>query len=162
MNYEVTTYDDLTEQDGMDGIMAMSANIFKQAQKAVTPNYAEIFKLAKAAGLKAGNEHTPAAMVVGTPMDILAANSPLDRSKRMYYVADGVCGFASVRIPDGRSGFAKWLKKHKGGYAAYYGGTAIHIHEHDQSYERKVKHAGAFVRVLDSFGIKAYVESRLD
>ena len=78
-------------------------------------------------------------------------------------VADGLCGFASVNIRDGRKPFCKWLVA--SGLASkdtYHGGISIWISDHNQSYERKGAHAKAMAAYLREHGYTAYVYTELD
>ena len=115
-------------------------------------------------GMKAGTNHTPRPMVVGSPKTFLGTE--LDTTKPMELVNDGVCGFASVQIKPANHRFAKWLLAK--GYArkdSYHGGIAVWVHEFGQSYERKSKFAGAFASVVqEKFPeLKSvWVNSRLD
>lgn len=113
-------------------------------------DYQTIYNEAREKGLEAGKKAMPVPMVV--------------KSGNYEYppVMDGVCGFAWVNI-DGRSGFAKWLKK-KGivRNRSYYGGFDIWIGEFNQSMTRKEAMASAMAEVFKSYRIKAYSMSRMD
>jgi hypothetical protein len=124
-------------------------------------DWAAIYEKAKQAGIEAGNNAIPAPMVVQQHANVLDDNSPV---KQSWYVSDGVCGFAWVKIRPGTHPFARWLKQNKlGHHDDYAGGLTIWVSEHGQSYERKCAHAGAMARVLDTIdGLRAYADSRLD
>lgn len=125
------------------------------------PNYQQLFDEAMDAGRKAAAAHTPAPMVVGTPTNPLG--SDIDRTKPVYYVSSGVCGFAWVNIRPATSGFAKWLKRTgKVKDTSYYGGYNLWIGDYGQSLELKERHAEAMAHVLQKAGIKAYPMSRMD
>lgn len=120
-----------------------------------------LFKKAREAGYAAGEAAKPVPMVVGTPTDMFAANSPLDRTKPVYYVSEGVCGFAWVTTP-GNTPFARWAKS-KGIFSkAYGGGLQYWVSYGGQSMERKEAFANAFAAVLREAGITAYASSRMD
>jgi hypothetical protein len=103
-----------------------------------------------------------AAKAVPTPMTVvesdLLTGAPSGRS---YYVSEGLCGFAWVKIK-GNTPFGRWAKKM--GYArpAYGGGLMIYCPLNTQSYDRKTAWANAFAKVLMDAGIFAYCDSRLD
>lgn len=84
--------------------------------------FSEIVKDADAAGRAAVSAMTPTPMVVGTPRDMMGSlmggdGGGFDPGQPVYYVSDGVCGFAEVlvRSEKGEAGtesrkFEKWLK----------------------------------------------------
>jgi hypothetical protein len=112
-------------------------------------------------GNHAANDCIPTPMIVGSPTHILG--NDIDPNKPTYYVPSGVCGFAWINVRDGRSSFARWLKKNDLGRPdSYYGGVTIWVYKFGQSYEKKRAYAGAFSSVLNEAGIKAYSMSRLD
>ena len=114
----------------------------------------EIYSEAHSAGMAAGHGCTPTPMVVGTPTTPLGDD--IDYSKKTYYVADGLCGFAWINIKPARGKFVTWLKK------ADNGGYTIWVSEFGQSVTRKENYARAFAKVLGDNGITAYNMSRLD
>jgi hypothetical protein len=93
-------------------------------------------------------------------------SNPLDDSSkvvRQYYVGDGVCGFAWVKITPARGKFVKWLKDNRIGRSnSYEGGYDISISDYNQSLQKKEAYANAFAKVLVDKGIKAYANSRMD
>lgn len=101
-----------------------------------------------------------------TPMIVTERANPLDDSssvKRAYFVDDGVCGFASVQIKPANSKFAKFLlERQLARKDSYRGGIAMPVREFNQSLQKKEAYAYAFSGVLNSYGVKSYVESRLD
>jgi len=115
-----------------------------------------LFAAASEAGLLASAKAVPEPMVV-TECDVLTG-APSGRS---YYVSEGVCGFAWVKIK-GNTPFGRWAKKM--GYArpAYGGGLMIYCPLNTQSYDRKTAWGNAFAKVLNDAGIFAYCDSRLD
>ena len=136
----------------------------------------KIFKEAKLAGEKALNNCIP------TPMNVIEVgidDKPYEGSKS-YYVPEGMCGFASVWLPDSRSDFIKQLKKAgiaqmKKTYSWKHGdkiyelekclfkkGYNYCVRKGGQSIEKKEAYAEAFASVLNKYEIVAYVQSRLD
>lgn len=108
-----------------------------------------LFDKAYAAGVEAAKACVPNPMVV----------SGMGKS---YYVSEGACGFAWVKVCPGNSAFARWLVKEKLARASYSGGVDIWVHEYNQSIARKEAHAFAMARVLADAGIVAYGGSRMD
>jgi hypothetical protein len=108
----------------------------------------------------------PTPMIVGTPTTFFG--NEIDGSKPTYFIEGGVCGFASVVIKPARGKLVAELKKRGIGSAHYYGGYAVSSWEfapsirRDQSYERACAAAAGAVKVLQSYGINAYVDSRID
>lgn len=85
------------------------------------------------------------------------------------YVADGVCGFAWVRIKPARGEFVKFLKSRNIGDKGVYGGYTISAYEigipgFSQSMERKEAGCKAFVDVIKKYfpNMSIWVESRMD
>lgn len=115
---------------------------------------------AHAAGRAAGEAATP------TPMVVVQRENPLDDTspvvKTYAPVADGLCGFAWIRIRPGNSSYARWAKKTLGAHSGYYGGTEIWVDGFGQSVARKEAYARAYAEVLQAAGISAYPDSRLD
>lgn len=122
--------------------------------------FAEAYRKAKAAGLAAGEGIAPTPMVVAQH-----ANPMNDRSAvtKAWFVGEGACGFAWVKIRPGTSAFAKWLVKNHYARPAWNGGVEIWIGEHNQSIDRKAAHAAALAETLRAeLGIEAYADSRMD
>ena len=104
-------------------------------------------------------------MATVTPMVVQQRANPLnDNSElvREYFVSDGVCGFASVNVKPANSKFAKYLVANGLGRKAYNGGVSMSVRDFNQSLQKKEAYAYAFARVLNEYGIKAYVDSRMD
>jgi len=104
--------------------------------------------------------------MVVTEVDLV--DTPLPGGKS-YYVADGVCGFASVKVRPATSGFARWLKTlpRTEEYLSpradtYAGGIHIAIIVGNQSMQKKEAYADAMAEVLRHYGVRAYSESRMD
>ena len=123
----------------------------KAARAARDSAFEKLWAEASAAGYAAGDHMTPRAMIV-TDCD----GNPLEK------VIEGVCGFAWVRVKAANKGFGHWLLKTGRAKRGYYGGAEIWIHAHNQSYERKLKHAQAMAHVLKEAGVEAYASGRLD
>jgi hypothetical protein len=108
---------------------------------------------------------TPRAIIVD---EAIGLSNEIDESKPTYFIEGGVCGFAYVVIKPARGKFVAELKKRKIGSAHYYGGYSASSWEfapsirRDQSYERACAAARGAVEVLQSYGINAYVDSRID
>ena len=89
----------------------------------------------------------------------------IDRSKPVYQM-EGLCGFAWVNVGDGRSAWAKWVKANQDGYNDYYGGISIwssrFMNDPSQSVERKLAGCKAAAAVIESYGLKASAQYRLD
>jgi len=118
-----------------------------------------IYEAAHNAGLKAGQESVPAPMVVGTPTTLLGTD--IDYSKRTYFVADGVCGFAWTHIA-GNTALGRWAKKKGLASKDYPNGLCFWVREFGQSMTRKAAYAREFSKILNENGIKAYSRSRMD
>ena len=123
-------------------------------------NWEKIYNEANAAGMEAGSAHTPTPMIVGHETSFMSGK--IDYSRPTHQINEGVCGFAWVIVKDGRSSFARWLKKENHGRKHYYGGTCISPRGFGQSMERKEAWANAFADVLKLHGIDCYVDSRMD
>ena len=92
-------------------------------------NPTALYEAANDAGSAAGDAAVPTPMVVGTSKGLL--DDAIDKSKPMYFVEDGVCGFATVIVKPARGKFVKYLKDNDiGRKDSYYGGytlSLIHI-----------------------------------
>jgi hypothetical protein len=123
-------------------------------------NYEEIYSEACIAGRNA------VASTQVQPMIVTQHSNPLDDSSkvvRQYYVEDGACGFAWVKIRPARGKFVKWLKDNRIGRPnSFEGGYDISISDYNQSLQKKETYATAFAKVLVSKGINAYSQSRMD
>jgi len=122
--------------------------------------FEELFNRAHSAGMLAGESIRPRAMVVGTPSTPFG--NDIDPTKKMYYVEDGVCGFAWIVVKPGTSPFSRWLKRTSKGSPHYYGGISIWVSNFGQSMQKKEAYATAFADVLNANGIKASAGSRMD
>jgi len=117
-----------------------------------------LYESAVAAGKAAVAALNVVPMVV-TEGDIFG--KPIPGAKR-YFVADGVCGFAWVKIRPANSAFANWLKKNKLGSTAYGGGLQIWISDYNQSMQKKEAFASGMADTFRAAGISAYADSRMD
>jgi hypothetical protein len=123
-------------------------------------DFQQIYDEAHAAGMAAGQAAVPAPMIVGSPSSPFG--NDVDPRQKMYYVADGVCGFAWVHLPDARDPFAKFVKNKGIGHKSYKKGYDIWVGQFNQSMQRKEAYASAFAGVLKQHGIEAYMQSRMD
>lgn len=136
--------------------------------KITAANAYDVFVEASAAAQAAVAATTPAPMVVGTSKSFFGPGADeIDYTKKVYYVADGLCGRASVKIRPARGAFVSFLKKRGVGRSAYGGGYSVASWEFgaarsSQSYELAVAGAEAAAKVLSSYGLNVYVESSLD
>lgn len=122
-------------------------------RKARTAKFEIVWAEASSEASKAG------AAAATTPM-VVAEDRP---GGQRWYVPEGACGFAWVKVRPGTSAFAKWLVKTGKARASYQGGVQIWISEHQQSVERKEAHARKLAEVLrEKLGVEAYADSRLD
>lgn len=114
------------------------------------------------AGMAAVRKLTVVPMIVGTAKDLFS--NEIDRTKPVYFVEDGPCGFAWVNIKPGTSAFAKWLVKNQMARKdSYYGGVTVWVSQFNQSMQKKEAYAYAFAEVLRTkYGFKAYASSRMD
>ena len=104
-------------------------------------------------------------MATVAPMVVQQRENPLNDGSRLvreYFVADGVCGFASINVKPANSKFAKYLVANGLGRKAYGGGVSISVHQFNQSLQKKEAYAHAFAKVLRDNGINAWSESRMD
>ena len=122
-------------------------------------NYGAIYIEAHEAAMAAANAKVPVPMIVGTAKSLF--DDTIDETKPTYYVPQGVCGFASICFK-GNTGWGRWAKAAGVARKGYPSGLAISVREGGQSYEIKCAYAHAFVGVLQSHDIDAWVESRLD
>lgn len=120
----------------------------------------DLFAEAHKAGLEAAERTTPQPMVVQQHSNPLNDNSPV---VKQYFVPQGLCGFAWIKVRPGTSSFAKWLKRTNRGYLdSYEGGVNVWVSVGGQSYEIKMAYAQAFASVLQAVGIQAIPQGRLD
>lgn len=119
-----------------------------------------LYAKAKAAGLAAGEAAVPVPMVVKND-DVMVNGRGLEGGP--WFVPEGACGFAWVKIRPGNCPFANFLKKEgivRG--AAYDGGVDIWIGEFNQSVARKEACAYKMAEILAAAGLNASANSRLD
>lgn len=119
-----------------------------------------IIQEAEAAGQIAGEQKTPAPMIVSQHESPLNDKSPV---VQQWFEAEGACGFAWVNLKPGNSPLANYLKKNgKARPDEYYGGVTVWVSGFNQSVARKEAYAEAYAGVLKKHGFKAYAASRLD
>jgi hypothetical protein len=151
MNYEQLTESDSPAYGGFwkqVGEMNKRINELKPIKlKTMTPD--ELFEKAHKAGMEAGER------IIPTPMTVQSGG-------KSYFVGEGVCGFAWIKIRPARGKFVKWLKATDKGHAGYNGGYEIWVGAFGQSMTRKEAYADAFAKVLQDAGINAYAQSRMD
>jgi hypothetical protein len=82
-------------------------------------------------------------------------------SGQSWFVADGVCGFAWIKVK-GNTAFGKWAKANGLMKPAYGGGLQYWVGEFGQSMQKKEVFADAVAEVLRSHGVDAYSDSRMD
>lgn len=103
-------------------------------------------------------------MVVQQHANMADDSSPV---VKQYFVADGVCGFAGVKIK-GVGKFANWVKANKDKLPGLYVGKGyptglyLSVSLYNQSLQKKEAYAYAMADVLREAGIKAYGDSRID
>jgi hypothetical protein len=124
----------------------------------MSAKYSGLWEKAVAAGYAAGRGAEPEPMVV-------VGGVPGEKPKA-YFVSEGVCGFAWVKVRPGNSKFANWLKKEGLASNAYGGGVSIWISDYNQSMDRKYAHASAMAEVLraglEGERVSVYADSRMD
>lgn len=126
---------------------------FEKAERAARyAAFETIWNEAIAAGYAAGDHMTPRPMVVQDGF----TGAVVD------YVTEGLCGFAWVNVKGANKGFGRWLIQTGRAHRAYYGGAEVWISAHNQSYERKLKHAQVMAYVLKENGVECYASGRLD
>jgi hypothetical protein len=120
-------------------------------------NPAVLYAAAHDAGNAAVQSATITPMIVENPLNDHRLKLP-----DLYFVRDGVCGFASIVVKPATSSFAKYLKLNCGARKSYYGGISLSVQAFNQSLQKKEAYAYAFAKVLNEAGLNAYVESRMD
>ena len=128
-------------------------------------DFQAVFEEAQEAAQKAFVDAQPVPMVVGSPSSPLG--NDVDPNQKMWFVADGVCGFAWVNFGDGRKPVARWLRQNKIGYKDYYGGWSVwaddFLPKFSQSLQRKEAAMRAVVGVYRKHGFNDVgYRSRID
>jgi hypothetical protein len=121
-------------------------------------DYKDLYEKAHKIAHEAATKHIP------TPMVVSEHSNPLNDSsdvKNQYYVADGICGFSSIRFKL-NTAFGKWAVKNNIAKKSCMGGGMIWVSDYSQSYERKNRYASAFCKFMNENGVSCYAESRLD
>ena len=127
--------------------------------KATDQQFLNIAAEAWQAGMAAGLATHPNPMVVNERADPLDDTSAI--VKQYEPVMGGACGFAWVSFK-GNTAFGRWAKKTGLARKDYPTGLAIWVSEFGQSLEMKAAFANAYARVLETHGIVAYGQSRID
>jgi hypothetical protein len=127
----------------------------------------KIYNDADAAGKAAVAKLNVVPMIVGSPPDNDPLSDRIDPTKKTYFVADGVCGFAWISINPGNSPFANYCKRigvaKKGGAGSGMGGAYIWVSDYTQSLQKKEAYANAFAKSCRDAGInRVYASSRMD
>jgi len=128
-------------------------------------DYQKIYEDAVTIGQYAAENVKVTPMIVGEAKNFFS--DEIDYAQKTYFVAGGVCGFATVVIKPARGGFVQYLKGLNIGYKAYYGGYAIPARPVVagalvQSMAINEAWALGFAQVLRDNGIEARMESRMD
>lgn len=144
---------------------AFKAMIADKEQQKIERNEAHhlLFDLASKAAQEAYFACNPTPMVVYETVGFSDTPKP---DGKQWYVSDGVCGFAWVKITPATSSFCRWLSNKKLGYKSYTGGWDIPVHclvpTSGQSLERAEHAARAAVKILREHNVNCRVHSRLD
>jgi hypothetical protein len=138
--------------------------------------YEALFNELKAISHKALAEcPAPTPIIVGSPSTPLG--NDVDPNQKTWFVEGGVCGFATVVLESGRSGFAQWLVQERpmgnklGSKWWSFGrakGVGLYTFERygfadaGQSFERKRFIANRMAQHLRSKGFECWVDARID
>jgi hypothetical protein len=114
-----------------------------------TERWSNILKIAENYAFNAFKNHIP--------MPIQVAYSG-----RIDVEREGVCGYASIKIADGRTKFAKWLVKARCGKRDYPSGVTIKTNTDSQSYEKNCAFAEAYAYILKLNGIECQISKWID
>lgn len=126
--------------------------------------FGQIWAEAEAAYRKGYEAAQPVPMIVGSPSTPFGKD--IDPRKDMWFVNDGVCGFAWIWFLNGRGKFASFLKEK--GASKPYDTKGLHLWSSrlmkgdGQSMARKEAGCKAAVEVFRKYGIECYVQSRMD
>lgn len=126
----------------------------------------ELYETARNAASEAWKACKPIPMIVGQAKGLFG-NEIVPGTEE--FVADGVCGFAWVRIKPARGPFVKFLEANKIGRRDEYAGgwyipsyQTLNFNDMSQSMQRKEAACDAFADVLYRNGVNAWSESRMD
>jgi hypothetical protein len=138
--------------------------------------YQELFDALKSVSHEALAEcPAPTPMIVGSPSTPLGTD--VDPNQKTWFVEGGVCGFASVVLESGRTGFAQWILKErpkgeklgsKWWSAGRTKGVGLYTFERygfadaGQSFERKRFIARKMASYLREQGYECWVDARVD
>lgn len=138
--------------------------------------YEALFNELKAVSHKALAEcPAPTPMIVGSPSTPLGTD--VDPNQKTWFEPNGVCGFATVVLESGRSGFAQWIlaerpQFNKLGAKWWSAGRAKGVGlytfarygfaDAGQSFERNRFIANRMAQYLRSKGFECWVDARID
>jgi hypothetical protein len=129
--------------------------------------FRSVCDLADAAGKIAVETTHVVPMVVGQETTLFSG--VIDKTKPMYYVEDGACGFAWVNVYPANKGNTRLGKEERALLEAngfrkneYEKCYQLWISAYNQSIQKKEAYASAFANVLQNNGIRAYSGSRMD
>lgn len=126
-------------------------------------DFAKVYAEMVVAAKEAVKACTPTPMMVGQAKGIFS--NEIDRSKPVYIVNDGACGFAWVCLK-GNTSFGKWAKANEIARDAYPSGLKINAYkmapEINQSIQKAEVAVAAAAKVLKDYGVECYTDSRLD
>lgn len=114
--------------------------------------HAALWARAREAGIAAGRAERPPTYTWGRSDMNFGAEGIVPGSE---FTTEGLSGTTYVVIRPGNSSFANWARRQNLGFRHYYGGYAIPVHDHGQSYERGRAHANAAIEVLREAGVNA-------
>ncbi len=149
----------------------------KTKSKATNSKHAEYQKLFDA--LKSVSHEALAECPAPTPMIVGSPSTPLgtdvDPNQKTWFVEGGVCGFATVVLESGRTGFAQWLlaeRSDKLGSKWWSAGRTKGVGlytfarygfaDAGQSFERKRFIARKMASYLREQGYECWVDARVD
>lgn len=100
-----------------------------------------------------------------TPMVVTEVDPITNEPRQRFFVSEGCCGYASVKVMPANAPFANWLKAHANARKSYRGGVCSPSFSYgSQSYERSCAAADAAVRVIKQAlpDVQVYVDSWVD
>jgi hypothetical protein len=161
-NLTVDQASDLISQmkDGLDIIDTLICLGATGTPKKARLDFDKVWQEAHEAGMVKASECIP------TPMVVQQRANPMDDQSEVIKtyapVMDGVCGFAWISGIKGNTAFGKWAKDKRLASKDYPSGLRIWIGLFGQSMQKKEAYAHGAATVLNQYGIKCYVNSRMD